>query len=148
MAVVLDTGILYAYYDRSDAWHDRALAVVSAEQSSLIVPSAVIPEVDHLVGMRLGQAARLVLYQGLADGSYFVADLPHDRYARITELNERFADLELGFVDAAVVATAESLGVRRIATTDRRDFEPLARALSLELVPASSLSRRGPRRSR
>jgi hypothetical protein len=44
-------------------------------------------------------------------------------------------ELELGFVDAAVVAIAEALGLPRIATTGLRDFAPLARALSLELLP-------------
>lgn len=135
MAVLLDTGILYAYYDRSDAWHKRARGVLRAEEGGLVVPAPVVPEVDHLLGLRLGSKARLVFYQGLAEGAYFVADLPRDRYARVADLNRRFADLELGFVDAAIVAIAESLRLPRVATTDRRDFEPLAEALSLELLP-------------
>ena len=53
----------------------------------------------------------------------------------MAELNRRFADLDLGFVDAAVMATSELLGVRRIATIDRRHFEPLAAAFSLQLLP-------------
>lgn len=135
MAVLLDTGILYAYYDRSDAWHQRSLSLFRAEERGLVVPSPVVPEVDHLLGVRLGARARLVFYQGLAESHYFVADLPRDAYARVAELNRQFADLDLGFVDAAVVAISESLGLPRIATTDRRDFEPLAEALSLELLP-------------
>jgi hypothetical protein len=135
MAVLLDTGILYAYYDRSDGWHRRALAVLRAEDQGLVVPAPVVPEVDHLLGVRLGVRARHVFYEGLAGGHYFVADLPRDKYARVAELNQQFAELELGFVDAAVVAISESLGVSRIATTDRRDFEPLAKALSIQLLP-------------
>jgi predicted nucleic acid-binding protein len=53
----------------------------------------------------------------------------------VAELNRRFSDLDLGFVDAAIVALAQSLGLARVATTDRRHFEPLAAALSLELLP-------------
>jgi len=133
--VLLDTGILYAYYDRSDAWHRRAVGVLRAEDGGLVVPSPVLPEVDHLLGVRLGVKARLVFYDGLVEGHYFVADLPRENYSRVAELNQRFPDLELGFVDAAVVAISEALGLPRIATTDRRDFEPLAKALSLELIP-------------
>jgi predicted nucleic acid-binding protein len=133
--VLLDTGILYAYYDRSDAWHSRAKAVIHAETLGLIVPAPVVPEVDHLLGHRLGAKAREVFYRGLAEGDYVVADLPHDHYTRVAELKRRFASLNLGFVDAAVVAIAEGLGVPRIATTDRRHFEPLAAALSLSLLP-------------
>lgn len=135
MAVVVDTGILYAYYDRSDAWHARALDVITRHSRRLVVPAPVVPEVDHLLGHRIGAKARQMFYQGLIEGDYTIADLPHDRYARVAELNRRFADLDLGFVDAAVVAIAEVTGISRIATADRRHFQPLATALSLQLLP-------------
>jgi hypothetical protein len=135
VAVLLDTGILYAYYDRGDDWHARALEIVRSEQGRLIVPAPVIPEVDYLLERRLGTAARLTLYDGLSQGHYFIADLPRERYSRIAELNRRFSALSLGFVDAAIVAIGESLGLLRIATTDRRNFEPMAPELSLELLP-------------
>ncbi len=135
MAVLLDSGILYASYDRGDDWHSRAVAILKREKGQLIVPAPVIPEVDHLFGLRLGERARFEFYRALAEGHYFVADLERERYGRVLELNRQFAALSLGFVDAAVVAIAEQLGVRRIATTDRRDFGPLASALSLVLLP-------------
>jgi uncharacterized protein len=135
MSVLLDTGIVYAYYDRSDDWHERARRLVEGQQRGLVLPSPIIPEVDHLLGHRLGIASRLLFYTGILDGYYLVADLPRNAYARIADLNRQFGDLELGFVDAAVVALAETLGIARVATTDRRHFGPLAIALSLELLP-------------
>lgn len=135
MSVLLDTGIVYAYYDRSDAWHRRARTLVEKEQRGLILPAPVIPEVDHLLGQRLGSKSRLTFYAGIIEGYYLVADLPRDGYARVADLNRQFADLELGFVDAAVAALAEALGLSRVATTDRRHFKPLAAALSLEILP-------------
>ena len=135
MSLLLDTGIVYAYYDRSDAWHDRARAVVQQEERGLILPAPVVPEVDHLLGVRLGAKSRQTFYAGIVEGYYLVADLPHDGYARVAELNRRFTDLDLGFVDASIAALAEALGLTRVATTDRRHFAPLAAALSLELLP-------------
>jgi len=135
VAVLLDTGIVYAYYDRSDAWHRRAVRVMEAEHDGLLLPAPILPEVDHLLGHRLGAQARLVFYQGLVDGDYVVADLPREQYARVVELNRQFADLNLGFVDAAIVALAETLRVPRVATVDRRHFGALAKPLGLELVP-------------
>lgn len=38
------------------------------------------------------------------------------------ELVETYADLDLGFVDASVVAVAERLGVDTVATINHRDF--------------------------
>jgi predicted nucleic acid-binding protein len=133
--VLLDTGVLYAYYDRSDTWHRRALLLMGDEAGGLVLPAPVIPEADHLIGRRLGSKAQRVFHRSLADGDYLVVDLPRDGYARIADLNDRFSDLALGFVDAAVVAIAETTGMRRIATTDRRRFDPLAAALDLELLP-------------
>jgi predicted nucleic acid-binding protein len=135
VSVLLDTGIVYAYYDRSDVWHERARAFVEGEQRGLILPSPVIPEIDHLLGRRLGAGSRLTFYAGIVEGYYLVADLPRDAYVRVADLNRQFADLELGFVDAAIVALAETLGLSRVATTDRRHFDSIAAALSLEILP-------------
>ncbi|RIK05070.1 MAG: hypothetical protein DCC49_12935 [Acidobacteria bacterium] len=40
---------------------------------------------------------------------------------RIDELMGQHADMDLGIVDASVVAAAERVGVARIATLDRKD---------------------------
>ncbi len=135
MSVLLDTGIVYAYYDRSDRWHDRARRLLQEQHLGLILPAPVVPEVDHLLGQRLGAKSRLTFYSGIMDGYYLIADLPTAGYGRVAELNQQFDGIDLGFVDAAIIALAETIGVSRIATTDRRHFEPLAAALSLTLVP-------------
>lgn len=46
----------------------------------------------------------------------------------------RFRDLSLGFSDAAVLACVERNG-GRVLTFDRRDFEVVARDVSITLVP-------------
>ncbi len=135
MSVLLDSGIVYAYYDRSDVWHSRAKQLIASEQRGLILPAPVIPEVDWLLGERLGARSRRTFYEGIVAGYYLVADLPRGGYARVLELNRRFEDLDVGFVDASVVTLAEALGLSRIATTDRRHFQPMAAALSLQLLP-------------
>lgn len=122
-------------HDSSDHWHGRARTLIEKEQRGLILPAPVIPEVDWLLGQRLGARSRRTFYQGISEGYYLVADLPRAAYPRVAELNRRFDDLDLGFVDAAIVALAEALGLSRIATTDRQHFDPLAAALSLRLVP-------------
>ncbi len=137
MAVLVDTGILYAYYDRSDRWHEAASALLEAELGGLLVPAPVVPEVDHLLGARLGREARRLFYRGLVEASYLMVEVAQERVARIAEIDEEFAELDLGFVDAAIVALVESLELRRVATSDRRHFEPLARAFGLEILPAS-----------
>jgi len=135
IAVLLDTGILYAYYDRRDSWHTAFRALIEQEAGGLIVPAPVLPEVDYLLGARLGGEAQTTFYQGLIDGSFFIADLRPEHYSRVLELNRKYKSLRLGFVDAAVLALAEHLGLGRVATTDRRHFGAVEISVSLELVP-------------
>ena len=135
MSLLLDSGIVYAYYDRSDRWHAKARALLRAEARGLILPAPVIPEVDHLLEHRLGRKSRFAFYAGITGGHYFVADLPRQAYAQVVEIDEQFEDLSLGFVDAAIVALAGALNVPRVATTDRRHFTPLAARYALELLP-------------
>ena len=56
------------------------------------------------------------------------------------EVDRRFADLGLGLVDASVVALAESLGIRRLATRDIRRFAAVrlrdGRAFDLVVQPS------------
>jgi uncharacterized protein len=151
MAVLLDSGIVYAYYDRSDRWHRAAVDLVRAETGALMLPAPVVPEVDHLLGVRLGRAARRLFYRGLAEASFVLVELAQERVARVAQIDEQFAELDLGFVDSAIVAVAESSGIPRIATADRRHFEPLARVFGLELLPtppAADRAAAAPRSSR
>jgi hypothetical protein len=135
--LLLDTGIVYAYYDRSDRWHRAAAELIGARAGRLLLPQPVIPEVDHLLGARLGGEARQLFYRGIVDASYLLVDLPQERVGRVAEIDAQFADLELGFVDCSIVALSESLGISCVATADRRHFEPLALAFGLELLPSS-----------
>lgn len=140
MPILLDTGVLYAYYDRGDLWHRASRKLIESELGQLILPAPVIPEVDHLLGKRLGLEAQAVFYEGLTDETFTVADVPPESYPRILELNRKYRDLRLGFVDAAVLALAEDMGLGRIATTDRRHFGAVKLSIPLELLPADPTS--------
>ena len=59
-------------------------------------------------------------------------------YDRVREILETYRDLNVGFVDAAVLAIVERLGEPKLATLDHRHFavmRPRHRA-SLQLLPA------------
>ncbi len=137
MALLLDTGAVYAYYDRDDHWHKAVRSTIDAESGPLTLPAVVIPEVDHLLGRRIGQPAQMAFYTDLVEQVYLVVDLALDRYRRVLQLNRQYADPRLGFVDAAVAALTEQLHLRRLATTDRRHFPAIAADVPLELVPVA-----------
>jgi len=136
MALLLDTGVVYAGYDRRDQRHADARELLLAEAHELMLPTPTIPEIDYLLGKHLGAAAQTAFITSLGNGTFYLVDLPPAGYLRVAELNRRYADLRLGFVDAAVMAIAEHLDIRRIATFDRRHFGAVQLRLPLTLLPA------------
>lgn len=124
MSVLVDTGVLYALADADDTHHAACLRWRTSTTEHLLVPTPVITEAAWLIGTRGGPEAEARFLESLVPGGRFgIAELdPGHDLPRIAELVRTYANLPLGTVDAAVVATAERLGITEIATVDRRDF--------------------------
>jgi len=138
MALILDTGPLYASLDRSDQDYAACRALIEAANEPLVIPAPVLVEVDYWIHRRLGPGALVALLADIEAGAYVVADLTTSDYARVRELCDRYADADVGFVDAAVFAVVERLGEAKLATLDRRRFgllRPRHRE-SIDLLPA------------
>ncbi|HXC76285.1 MAG TPA: PIN domain-containing protein [Candidatus Acidoferrum sp.] len=82
-------------------------------------------EIDWLSGRRLLPDAFLSLLEDIRDKRLVVEDMRIDDYERSRELIDRYRDLPLGFVDAAVLSIVERLGEAKLATLDRRHFAEL-----------------------
>ena len=121
MALICDTGPLYAAMDVNDADHVASARLLADVDEPLIVPAPVLVELEW-VGLSRGTPARDAALAEVEDGNLAVAELTVADYARIRELCNRYDDLRLGLVDASVVAIAERYGELRIATLDRRHF--------------------------
>lgn len=136
--VVVDTGVALAAADADDAWHGRAaevLQVRSADQ--LLLPAPVAVEAAWLIGSCLGPAIEAAFVASIAAGEFTLVDLTATDWARCAELIARYADLDLGLVDASVVVVAERLSVTTLASVDRRDLLVVrpAHCDAFELIP-------------
>lgn len=138
MALICDTGPLYAAMDRSDDDHDACADLLANSDEPLVVPAPVVVELDWLAGTRLGPEPFAEFLADVADGVVEVADLTRSDVLRVRELLLRYTDLRLGFVDAAVVAIVERLREEKLATLDRRHFSIVRprHTESLMLVPS------------
>lgn len=130
--IVADTGAVVALIDADDAHHRRLRDAFEADPDAWILPWAILPEVDHIVTSRLGTDVARAFRRDLADGAFAVEWGAEADLARAVELDERHTALALGLVDATVMAIAERLGARAIATLDLRDFG----SVRLEGAPA------------
>lgn len=122
MALICDTGPLYALYDADDAHHQAVRSVVESEVGPLYVPVVLLAEVDYLLTTRLGIQAALDFLESCEAGAFTLVPFSDDDLRRGRELICQYYALRLGIADASVVATAERLGIPRLLTLDQRHF--------------------------
>lgn len=137
MALICDTGPLYAAMDRADADHEACADLLAGFNEPLLVPAPVVVELDWLAASRLGSDPFVAFLADLEQGTIDVVELVDPDYTRIRELLVRYKDLRLGFVDAAVVAIVERLGEQKLATLDHRHFSAIRprHVEALDLLP-------------
>jgi uncharacterized protein len=122
VALILDTGPLYATLDRDDAAYSACRRLVDAANEPLVVPAPVLVEVDYWIQQRLYPSVLTALLDDIQTGAYVIEDLQPQDYGRVREVCNRYADADIGFVDAAVLAIVERLNEPKLATLDRRHF--------------------------
>ncbi len=123
MAVFLDSSAILAAADQSDLNHRAALAWFGRVGEPLLVGALTLGEADLLLQRELGLRASLALLESIASGAVrVVAPTPAD-LVRAAELMRETAEHRPRLADAVLVASAERLGVVRVAAFDRR---PLA----------------------
>jgi predicted nucleic acid-binding protein len=122
MALIADSGAVYALYDARDRHHSAVTQVIEDERGPIVVPMAILAEIDYLLRIRLGSRALLRFLEGISVGGFSLEPLTSQDLNNCQRLLETYADLDIGLADAAVIATAERLGTRRILTVDERHF--------------------------
>lgn len=137
MALILDTGPLYASLDRSDTDHAACRRLIETAGEPLIVPAPVLVEVDYWIHTRLHTGVLVALLDDIVAGAYQVEGLIAEDYPRIRDLCDRYADADVGFVDAAVLSIVERLNEPKLATLDHRHFGILRprHVEALKLIP-------------
>jgi predicted nucleic acid-binding protein len=125
LTLVLDAAPLVALADRADPMQGAVEAALRSEPGDLVIPAPVCAEVDYLLGTRLGRGARVAFLDDLAAGRFTVPCLERDDYAVVAGLERKWADLDVGLADLAVVVLAGRLNTRRLLTFDERHFRAL-----------------------
>ena len=132
--IVVDTGAVLALLDRRDAEHAAVRALFAADPAAWLLPWPILAEVDYLVATRLGSGAQRLWLTDLAEGAFAVEWGRTDDLARAEALTRRYQALEMGLVDAVVMAVAERLAAD-IATLDLGHFGAVALKHAPRLLP-------------
>src|SRR5438105_4271406 len=109
MAIIADSGSIYALYDRRDSTHISLRAAVERERDRIVIPVPALGEIDYLLRIRLGNRALLQFLDDIEQGAFHVECLTPQDLGRCSALFTKYGDLDLGLCDAAVIAIAERL---------------------------------------
>ncbi len=136
MAILLDSSAVLAAADQSDLNHRAAVAWFGRVDEPLMIGALSLAELDLLLQRELGLRATFALLRSVGSGAIKVVAPTTADLARATELMTETTEYGPRLTDAVLVATAERLGVTRVAAFDRPPiaiFRPRhVRALDLE----------------
>ena len=136
--ILVDTGPLVALFDPKDAAHARCVAALKVLREPIRTTVPVLTEAFHMLGPESrgsDQLREFVLRSGLSVWFFEAGTL-----ARAFELMDLYRDQAMDLADASLVVAAETLGVRKIFTIDRKDFATYRvrrghRHYALDVVP-------------
>nr|MDP9483111.1 PIN domain-containing protein [Chloroflexota bacterium] len=120
MAALVDTSAILAAADSADLNHAAAVAWLERVGEPLLLGALTLAEVDHVLQRELGTKASLALLGSLTSGAIRLVAPTTADLDRAAELLAEAAEHRPRLAEAVLVATAERLGVRRVATFDRR----------------------------
>jgi len=140
MALIADSGAIYGLHDRDDRHHHALRRFITQQHEEILIPSAILSEIDYLLHAKLGLGAELDFLDDIVAGVFTVEVFTSQDVARSRELIKQYSGLDIGLADAAVIATAERLGVSRILTVDERHFRAVrgAGGKAFTLLPADA----------
>jgi uncharacterized protein len=133
--IVAATGAIVALIDSNDRHHEALHAAFVAAPERWVLPWAILPEIDYLLGEHVGREIEELFVEDLAEGAWTVEWGTREDLRRAAEILSRYRALSLGLVDGIVVAVAERLGAEAIATVDLRDFGAIEIAGAPRLIP-------------
>lgn len=140
MTLLIDTAPIVALADAREPRRAQILQLLESEPGPLVIPAPATAEIDHLLGRRFGPSARRAFLSDLAAGRFTIACLERDDYAKVVELESRYADHSLGLVDCSLIVLADRVRTTRLLTFDERHFHAVTtlRGQVFTILPADA----------
>ena len=123
--------------DTRDPSHTACRLLLEHHPGPLFIPVLVVAEVTYLIERQAGPQAELRFLAELVEGRFEATAVEQSDWVRIAELVSTYRNLRLGASDASVIAVAERLKIKQIATLNHRHFSVVrpAHGERFELLP-------------
>ena len=120
MQIVMDTGPWVALLDRSENRHHECVEWLSQFKGEMFTTEAVLTEVLYL--LNFSSAAQSAALDFVLSGAMTLVPTGLDSLRKVKKLMKRYEDLPMDFADATIVTLAQDLGIRYVATFDKKHF--------------------------
>lgn len=120
--IVADTGAIIALIDRNDRHHRAVLKAYEAHADDWVLPWAILAEVDYLLGAHVSEKAQDAFLADISEGAYQVHWGGEEDLDDALRITRQYPAMNLGLVDAVVIAVAARHRASAIATLDVRHF--------------------------
>lgn len=131
--ITVDTSVVVSLVNDRDPNHTRIATALDADPGPYLIPVGILSEIAYMLETRYGQRVLEAFLEELGAGS-FTLDCGEDDLPRIRALVHRYANLPLGYADAAVIACAERSG-GKVLSLDARDFLIVANEVRIAVLP-------------
>ena len=118
---VSDTSFVIALLNANDDYHNAAVEQYR-HWEKLLLPQPTLTEIAYLLYREGGNFQVVKFLELLPSSTFELTELTQETTLRTAEILGRYADTRIDFVDACVMAIAESHNIKTILTLDRRDF--------------------------
>ena len=116
--LIVDANVLVAAMNRQDRHHERMKAFLEGRDDQFVVTGYVVAEVAYLIQKFAATAAEIQFMESVRDGVFHQEEMGGPDLDRVVELMRQFQDFPLGVADASIIAVAERLKIREIASLD------------------------------
>jgi uncharacterized protein len=118
--LLVDTGILVAFYDAADPQHQNVFEFLGQFRGQLITTLSCVTETMWLLAK--DHRVQTEFLRHLSLRIYHCEPLIPEDFERILALNQQYKDIPADFADLSLVIISERLNIPSIATLDR-DFD-------------------------
>ena len=119
-AILVVAGPLVALLHRDDQHHRKCVEALTEIRDPLVTVWPAFTEAMYL--LNFSWRAQDALWALVLEETVRLLPLDADDHARMRDLMKKYRMLPMDLADAALVAVAERERIRRVFTTDRRDF--------------------------
>ncbi len=123
MQIILDTSAVIGLMDKKYKKHENLKTIFTKKDNLYILPSTAIGEICYMLNSRFGNKIELIFLEEIIKTGFQLELLKDMDIVRIIEILKKYDTLNIGYVDASIVAIAERLKTNKILTLDRKHFE-------------------------